>query len=285
MQQAISKFLVTALIVTGVITVAVFAMPDLITLGLFLLILPGVLLAFTPTVFLYLMAFSLPWFLLSQRGIAVSALGGLATVAWVGFGLPSILNQRTSQRLFEAQAKEVAPSTRIVAARIVALQSLSGSAKDGCSDLCQTLLYNGSVERVILLPGKNVEGRLGQSISFRVNRMSSCPDTDPALQSERWGNTWLKGSGPSNIAQTVRLRIADGECLVKEEWTASPDLVLQRIKEDFGDKAGFLSLSPGEVRADGLQLMAGAQVVARQSHLVARRFIIPLHLTPREGSQ
>ena len=109
MQQAISKFLVTALIVTGVITVAVFAMPDLITLGLFLLILPGVLLAFTPTVFLYLMAFSLPWFLLSQRGIAVSALGGLATVAWVGFGLPSILNQRTSQRLFEAQAKEVAP--------------------------------------------------------------------------------------------------------------------------------------------------------------------------------
>src|SRR5437773_8294571 len=86
--QAISKFLSIALIVTGVITVAVFAMPDLITIGLFLLILPGVLLAVTPTVFLYPMAFSLPWFLLSQRSIAIGALGGLAAVAGVGFGLP-----------------------------------------------------------------------------------------------------------------------------------------------------------------------------------------------------
>src|SRR5437868_10113104 len=132
MQQAISKFLATALIVTGVITAAVFAMPDLITIGLFLLILPGVLLALTPTVFLYLVAFSVPWFLLSQRGIGVGALGGLATVAWVGFGLPLSLNVRTSQWLFDAQVKEVAPSTRIAAARIIALQSLSGSANDGC---------------------------------------------------------------------------------------------------------------------------------------------------------
>ena len=78
----------------------------------------------------------------------------------------------------------------------------------------------------------------------------------------------------------------DGECLVKEEeWSGSADLVLQKIKEDFGPKAGFLSLAPGEVRAEGLQLTAGAQVVARQCHVVARRFVIPLHLTPRGGSE
>ena len=81
MQRAISKFLATALLVTGVITAAVFAVPDLVSIGFILLILPGVLLTFTPTVFLYLMAFSLPWFLLSQRNIAIAALGGLATVA------------------------------------------------------------------------------------------------------------------------------------------------------------------------------------------------------------
>ncbi len=152
MQQAISKFLATALIVTGVITAAVFAMPDLVTIGLFLLILPGVLLAITPTIFLYLMAFSLPWFLLSQRGLATGALSGLATVAWIGVGLPLMLNGRTSQWLSDAQAKEAAPSTRIATARIVGLQPQSGSTKDGCSDLCQTLLYNSSVERVVLLP-------------------------------------------------------------------------------------------------------------------------------------
>src|SRR6266566_5274127 len=106
MQQAISKLLVTALIVTGAITVAVFAMPDLITLGLFLLIVPGVILYVTPTVFLYLMAFSIPWFLLSRRDVAIGALGGLGTVAWVAFGVPSSLNRQTSQWLFEAQAKE-----------------------------------------------------------------------------------------------------------------------------------------------------------------------------------
>src|SRR5205085_2963229 len=105
--------------------------------GLFLLVLPGMLLAITPTVFLYLIAFSIPWFLLSQRGIAIGALGGFGAVAWVGAGLPLMLNGRTSLWLLEAHAKEAAPSTRLAAARIVALQS--GSTKVDCSDLCQTL--------------------------------------------------------------------------------------------------------------------------------------------------
>jgi len=250
MQQAISKFLTTVLIVTGMITAAVFAMPDLVAIGLFLLILPGVLLGITPTVFLYLMAFSLPWFLLSQRSIVIGALGGLAAIAWVGFWLP-ILNGRTSQWLSDAQAKEAATSTRIAAARVVALQSVSGSAQDGCSDLCQTLLYNGSVERVVLLPGKN-NGANGQSISFRVEQKSSCRDADPKLQSRGWGNTWLKDSGQSKIAQTVRLRIADGECLVKEEqWSGLPDLVLHESRRTSGKSLASSACRPARYEPMG----------------------------------
>src|SRR5205814_8113877 len=67
---------------------------------------------------------------------------------------------------------------------------------------------------------------------------------------------------------------------LEEEWSGSPDLVLQRIKEDFGEKAGFLSLSPGEVQADGLLLAALLLVIrlelfAEASRLDAHNWLDP----------
>jgi hypothetical protein len=282
-KQAISAFLFSALVVTGGISVAVFAMPDLVIIGFFFLILPGVILTFAPSVFLYLMTFSLPWFLLNHRGILAGILGGLVAIGGVGYVLPAMLNQETNRRLFQAKVKEMAPTSKVASARIVALQSLPYFSTQGCSDLCQTLLYNGAAERVVLLPGKNAGGGFLQYKSFRTERMSSCPVSEPKLLSE-WTGDWFRGRDGSTIAQTVRLRISGGECLIMEtEWNGVPDLVLQRVQESFGEKVDWLTLASGEVNATGLQLMAGGKVLARQTQRVPRRLTIPLLLNPRSS--
>ena len=60
MSVVISQLFVKALSFSNLVTLAVFAMPDLITLGFLAFISPGFILELTPTVFLYLAAFSVP---------------------------------------------------------------------------------------------------------------------------------------------------------------------------------------------------------------------------------
>ena len=52
------------LIVTGITTALVLMMPWLVVLGFFALILPGLILGWTPTAFLWGLGFALPWYLL-----------------------------------------------------------------------------------------------------------------------------------------------------------------------------------------------------------------------------
>ena len=115
MRQLISAFLASALLVTGTLSLAVFAMPDLITLGLFMLILPGLILGYSPTVFLYVLVFSIPWFLLQYRGVLPGVLGGAASVYFFGVGLPMMLNVQTNARLAHARSLDLAPRVPIPA--------------------------------------------------------------------------------------------------------------------------------------------------------------------------
>jgi hypothetical protein len=280
-RAAISALLTTALVVTGVITAVVFAVPDLVTVGLFLLILPGLILAFTPTVFLYLAVFAIPWFLLNRRGVAIGVLGGLAAVAGVGVGLPVMWNGYTDQRLQEAMAKEEPPSAEIGSANIVALQPGRSVLKTGCGDLCQSLLYDSGVQRVVLFPAQKTG-----YVSFHIQNENNCPDASPQLLTTDFRSQWLTSEERQRIARSTRLRIAGGECLVRDEnWNGSPDWVLERVKEDFGTAVKPLSLLPGEVHAEGLQLMAHGEVISRQTRLQARKLFVPLNLSPRSGSE
>lgn len=262
-------------------TAAVFAVPDLVTIGFFLLILPGLLLAITPTVFLYLAVFGSAWFLLNRRGVAIGVFGGLVAVVGVGAVLPMLWNGYTDQRFLEAMAKDKSPSEPIVKANIVALQPERRILKTGCGDLCQSLLYDSGVQRVVLLPAQK-----SGYVSFRIEKQDNCPNASPELLATDFWSQWMADGERERIASSTRLRIAGGECLVRDlDWNGSPDWVLQRVKEDFGTPAKPLSLLPGEVHAEGLQLIARGEVVSRQTRLQARRLAVPLHLSPQGGSE
>ena len=104
--------------------------------------------------------------------------------------------------------------------------------------------------------------------------MSNCPD---ASSKSAFRFDWLdrRDRVPEEL---VRLRIARGECLMEDrKWNGKPDLVLERVSEDLGTRPAPLTLAPGEVHAEGLQLKrADGRVIARQSTIVARRFTLPL---------
>lgn len=281
MGVAISRILIVALAITGAVTAAVFAMPDLITVGFFLLILPGLILVITPTIFLYLTVFAIAWFSLHQRETALRIITGLTAIAAVGIGLPQLCNSHTAELLQEAQAKEKPAAAPIAKATIVALQSDPTVTRSGCGDLCQSLLYDSGIQRVVLLPAPKTG-----PVSFTIQNEKDCPADNPKLLATEYWSQWLTDKERAQIAKTTRLRIATGECLVKDEtWNGAPDWVLERVKEDVGTPVKPLNLWPGEVHADGLQLTAHGEVKARQTRLQARRFVVPLHLTPRNGTE
>ena len=252
----------------------------LVTVGLWALILPGLILGSAPSVFLYLLAFSIPWFVMNQRGIATAVAGGLATVMIIGFGVPALLNLPTVYREVEAKSREARPATKAAGTRIIGLQPARDSVADTCSDLCQTLLYNGAVQRVVLLR-TNSDGSASPShLSFRVERLPRCLETNPKFLDD--SDSWLIAKDLSKTFEAVRLRIAGGECLIQDkEWAGTPDLILQRVVEDVGHPPAPLSLEPGEVHIDGLQLVVQGKIVARESHILARRLAYPLVLLPQ----
>ena len=272
-----------ALAITGAISVAVFAIPDLVSIGLVFLIIPGLILGVTPTIFFYLAAFSVPWFTLSRRNVAMAIGSGCALLWLLGFQLPSLLNRVTDARLREAEAREKPIASGVNLAGVIALQRTGKGAPESCGDLCQTLLYDAKAERVVLLAPKGDASR--PVTSFRTERVATCPDMDAKTLANDWRNHWLAEPDSSQVQAATRLRIAGGECLVQEPWSGSPSWTIVRVEEDFGSKPGYLSPLPGEVRAEGLQLMAQGQVVARRTRLQPRSFAIPLYLHPRSGSE
>src|SRR4051794_39530475 len=143
MSEAISKLLAVSVVVTGAVSLVVFAIPDLITIGLFLFILPGVILGLAPTIFLYLSTFSIAWFCLNHRGIPVGIAAGLAAAAGVGYGLPSLLNLQSEASVMQARAKEATPAGKLDVPHVIGLRR-SRHNFDSCDAMCQMLLYGSS---------------------------------------------------------------------------------------------------------------------------------------------
>jgi len=278
MRAVFSKCLAIAMLVTGLVTCVDFVVPDLVTIGLWMLILPGLALAIAPTLFLYLATFSVPWFVMSRQRILSAVLAGLVAIGVLGLVLPRLLNFVSEAWLAQAQSKEKLPLAKVPPAGVVGLETPPKSGSAACGDLCQTLLYDAGVERVVLFPGKP-----NGHTSFHLERQDNCTAYDTNRSSQAH---WLKPDEAKRIAKATRLREAGGECLVKdEEWTGEPGWVLRRFSEDFGPPAGYLQLRPGEVHADGLELVVRGTVVARQQALRSRLLSTPLYVTFRSGSE
>jgi hypothetical protein len=286
----LSVLLAVALLVSGGLTAVVFLQPSLVTVGFFFLILPGIILALAPTVFFYLLIFSIAWFALIRQPAPLGAGAGVVAVAAVALLLPEAMNQAAGRELENPGRRDIhEPGALARAWRTVALQPMGFSTRAACNDVCRLLLYNGEAERVIVLPpsGPPPARRRPPAphppVLFRIERAGSCL-AEKELHRLDYGDRWLARSRPDDINKAVRWRAATGECLVMEPASgAVPDLTVRLIRQGVPASATRLRLSPAEVAATGIELIVGGRVVLRRLALRTAFFKRPLHLEPIEN--
>ena len=269
--------------VTGAISAIVIAAPNLVILGLYLFILPGIILGFMPTVFLYLATFSAAWFGVKKRGELLASFAGVAAIGAVAVGLPTLLNGVTEVRMFIAASRELQLSTPIrhIASAVIEIESdRSRQVPQSCDELCQLLLYNGEARVVVTRALQNKAPMAHQLVT------GNCT-VSPQMLKElgyRGYTYWTDSAFLERVAKAVRMRRAVEECLTEAVIPATTaDLTIRWVDDTLGTKPGPGSLAPGEVTMKGVELRKGNQVLARETVVGASRFTIPLTLEPYGG--
>jgi hypothetical protein len=263
----------------GVATMIAFAVPELVLLGLFFFIVPGLILGASPTVLFYLLVLATPWVVLRPANKAVATAVAIATALGIAYGVPSVVNERTQQKLDAAAQTDIVPATPIAPARTIALLPEGGYSQPAgyCSDLCLLLLYNGVAERVISLAP---EGQRAEPTLFRIERRATC---DAARIR---GRTWMPERTAEAIVNSARLRVAAGECMIGEPpGDAVPDLaIIRRAEVVEARDRDRLALRAGHIDSYSVEVSAGDAVLARIAERRTRMLLSPLFLNlPMSG--
>ncbi|MBY0372915.1 MAG: hypothetical protein K2Q23_02910, partial [Bryobacteraceae bacterium] len=282
------KILAIVWAIVGVLALLVLAAPDLVALGFFLLIIPGIILAAMPTVFLYVSIFCGVWFAVRRKGDWAATGAGILASAIVAVEVPILLNGVTERRLAEAAALEAAPpkpAPELAAVPIpVVVIEFSGrsSANPGCDELCQLLLYNDIAAKVEVRPAFTPSKKPRPPKVYRIVRDDCSIDAETlkSLRESSW-ERWTDAAKAKEIARAVRGRIAGEECLAVEEGPAGAENVRVRYLDDWiGNAEAKLALEPGGVWVKGVEIRNGARILARETVRGAAPLLMPLHLEP-----
>lgn len=202
--------------VTAVLGGLVLLAPDLITFGLILLVVPGLVLMVLPLAALYLgtaTLFALPLAPFA-RGWELVIAPPLTLVA--AFVVPWWINAPVSGTLAALQAGDTGlRAVPIEAGQSVALwrdRTERGERPIACGSLCLRLLYQGEVGSVYAVgwASRREPDRLRATRWF-IEPAAACPQT------RLWsGPRWSDEAEGATVLDRVRLRIAQGDCLANE---------------------------------------------------------------------
>jgi hypothetical protein len=162
-----------ALIVSGLLALIALAFPDLVTVGFFFLIVPGIILSLAPTVFVYLLAIAI---IRAVAPIPPGVAGWVVSVllaAAIGWGV--VLPMREFETLrWRAQIKpDVVPAQSLRLSGDIVLQQpvaiLRKHKAIACDYVCAALLDTPGISAVIVERGDN-------RLRFRLVPKGSAPD-------------------------------------------------------------------------------------------------------------
>ncbi len=240
--------------ITGAGAFIALSAPWLVVLGLFLGILPGLVLGLMPTAFLWGVAFALPWFLLraalgDQVAIIPAALIGAAAM-WL-IPATSALASRTI--LNSALVPDVIPRDRIKLAGNILLEVPSlklARDVDGapmqdyadrpyqCTALCAALLATPGVTSVTLNAIGEAKGP-GTPLTRSARRFRIVPKAQcsgPSIAIEEADQLSVDRLRPADwarngIVRTLQaewdVRLATTDCVVAEAPDPSPDMIVR----------------------------------------------------------
>jgi hypothetical protein len=287
---------------TGILALVTIAFPGIVIVGLFAGVVPGILLEAVPSLFFY----SLPWWGTRALLMKAGALAGLAPASDVGrqalraaagvlaillLAVPAILVPRTFNAPVEdttttlrAEDRETAGPLALSPVTAVLLRENYDWVKKKlyCETLCQRLLYNRAVSRIIVADGPNPRA-VG---AFWIERRDRCPE--PAILD--YDVRWLvdfplqRGKTPED---RVRARIAAGECLLQgigslEE--AGATISFRNVKEGVSIFSHPWTLQLDTAAANRLEIIdANGRVLYRRTEVTIEPLTIPLLIETRAG--
>jgi hypothetical protein len=279
---------------TGALALLAIAVPGLVLIGYFAGILPGLILGSAPTLFLY----SIPWWVLRElllRGssavVKPQSDAGNKTVRWtagVAAALiliaPAIMVPRALNAPIERAAAELRADDRDTA-RPLALPPVIGIVTRGtyewvgetpkCTTLCQRLLYNGAVSRIIA--GDTIPPTIVRAFWIE-RRTEPCPK--PPIDSHDVFFPDDYKSKKNNPVVVVRERTAAGECIIQGPGKfdeASLLISYLQIKKGVSPFDAPWALALDTVSATRLEItQADGQILYRRTEVKTEPLSVPL---------
>ncbi|MDO7842839.1 hypothetical protein [Sphingomonas immobilis] len=296
-----SKILVTILFFSGIGTFICVAFPTIVVIGFFL-ILPGLILAVMPTIFLWTLAFSAVWFPLREvvGGWAAGAVAMLAVP--IAFWLIADASHRISEaRLAAAVRPDVTPAQRIaisghVRIDVASLEREPFDPKSGippqaprlarCDGLCAALLFAPGVESVTVnehgYTAADEQAAIGavplkeSARTFRRVPRDACAATLTPSESGALGNGIGSLTDLRALWALWNLRLSTTDCIVAVPTRTTHDFVIADGRYTlFGDRQYGLdwSLLPHAVTVQRVEIRRGDGTVLLRKLLATTQAI------------
>lgn len=270
------------LIILGVLAAIAMLFPAAIIMGLFLGIVPGIILTLAPTAFVYyasalalglaLKFFRFPF----PTFISLIFLIGLGCLASFLLNKPIVQQVRNFEKLDVAlKSKFDLPSTMAIYSKQYEQHG------DACNAICQGLLYNRVSQKILVITDPSVVKNNSSPpiVSYEIEQGQNC--TNEYVISKRWGK--LAGAN-------VESRIAAGECLVKKETKLSEaDAIFfhDKISQNNGYQ-DYTSLKRRVIFVNYIELLKNTgntfDKIYRYSEISAQPFAYPLSYGPILGA-
>jgi len=246
------KFLTIYLIVTGIAAATALAMPSLVVLGFFLLVIPGLLLSLAPTAFLWGCVFTASW-LAARVFLGDTLFTALAAGAMTLFALTAVTqpNRTVGDAAFRASLMpDIVPTGPIEMKGDVRLDlprprwdNINSRGEGGvrgfaCDNLCMALLFTPGVTSVTINNSSRLRaedhrngtgGFDAEARTYRLVPKSQCPDG--GLLADLVGmNGLFPGKleeGKALVAEW-NLKLADEVCLTRSGPISRHDILIRQ---------------------------------------------------------
>jgi len=151
-----------------------------------------------------------------------------------------------------------------------------------CDTLCQRLLFNRAVSRVVVADGTSS----GPVAAFWIERREGCPDPAIPRTDVRWPVDFplQRGKFPED---RVRARIAAGECLLQDSGSleeAGAIISFRSLKRGASMFSHAWALQLDTVTANRLEIVeAEGRVLYRRTEVITEPLMVPLLIETRAG--
>jgi hypothetical protein len=285
--------------VVGVVATVVMAVPQIALIGLAAGILPGYLLAITPSLFCY----SLAWWPIRRVLLKAGLLAGLdparrllhwtAGTSAVAITLipailvPRALNVSIEEAATTLRAEDHESAGQIAFPTVVALRFPRSYVQINlCEALCQHLLYNGVVSRVIVSQLNGPDASIPPPPNaYWIERRDRCPEPDISIFQVAWPTDIpFEDGGPLT---RVRARIAAGECLLRDQGKieeAGATITVRQLKKGASIFDTPWTLEPDTVEANRLEIVeSDGRLLYRRTEVKTQPLMVPLLIDVQSG--